>query len=114
MNTENTRLPIRAQALTSCEDNEGTEDAEDLLLQTHHEVAEALRQAYQLNKQAERYHLRGAGAAALHQVQQAGRQVQRAQARLQRLLMAQEKPPALPSSLQALNPARVQRAAWTA
>lgn len=74
-------------------------DGEDPSLQALREVAEALRHAYQFNKQAERYHLRGAKAAALHQLSLAGRQVQRAQAQLRSLALAQSFDPAMTAGL---------------
>jgi len=61
---------------------------EDPQLLVYREVADALRQAYQSNKEAERYHLRGALRAATHHSEVARRLVQQAHVQLQSLSRA--------------------------
>ena len=108
MNTNHSRSSACALPLTP------DFDSEDLPLQVYREVADALRQAYQLNKEAERYHRRGAQAAALHQVRQAGRHVHHAQARLRLLAIEQAPGPAVSTLAQTPAVAHVQTPVWQA
>lgn len=54
-------------------------------LQCHAALAQALRLAYERNRQAERYHLRGAVRAARHEAAELARQLGAAQQQLQAL-----------------------------
>jgi len=62
-----------------------TEDTLDATLQCHHALAQALRLAYERNRQAERYHLRGAVRAARHEAAQLALHLGAAQQQLQAL-----------------------------
>jgi|694.fasta_scaffold70579_3 hypothetical protein len=59
-----------------------TDNEEDQVLQCHFAVAQALRLAYERNRQAERYHLRGALSAARYEANQLAQFLSAAQQQL--------------------------------
>jgi hypothetical protein len=59
-----------------------TDNEEDQVLQCHFAVAQALRLAYERNRQAERYHLRGALSAARYEANQLAQFLHAAQQQL--------------------------------
>lgn len=69
---------------------ENTDDADEAL-QCHHALAQALRQAYERNRQAERYHQRGAVRAARHEAAQLALYLGMAEQHLQALRRSMER-----------------------
>lgn len=80
MNTDTT-LQTRIPAHPA----DNPEDTIDATLECHHALAQALRLAYERNRQAERYHLRGAVRAARHEAAQLALHLGAAQQQLQAL-----------------------------
>jgi hypothetical protein len=82
---------MNLHATGSCPDLDAADDEQDPALLCHQALAQALRLAYERNRQAERYYQRGAVRAARHETAQLARCLGAAQQQLQALRTSLER-----------------------